>query len=1071
MGLIVKIGADTNAFKRAMSGITRDVNSLGSTLQNAGKSMTMKTTLPITGMLGAAVKIGQEFEFTMAKVKAISGATGEEFKALQAKAEEMGAQTMFSASEVAQGFTYMGMAGWKTNDMLAGIEPTLKLAIATATDLGTTTDIVTDQLTAFGLTANDTQRFVDIFAATVTNSNTDVIKMGDTLKYAGTVAGTLGYNIEDVSLAIGLMANQNVKASQAGTSLRRIMTEIQGGVDLVTKSTKKWHIETQNADGTNRRLKDVLVDMRKAFGDMTESQKAMNAETIAGKTGMTGLLAIMNSTESDFNKLSKAIDNSAGSVQEMEAIMMDTTQGSIDEMKSAIEGSLIRVFEAISPVVTDVANGVGKLANAFSELSPSTQRFIVGALGVTALIGPFMSLTGTVIKLGGKIKAIPVAMSKINGKSIERQVNAWLRWNNVSEGQAAKLRAIARDMDKVKRGGEQATTSTKRLKKELIAIKVNNKAPVDINKIKTSLEGAKGSARQLNKELKLVRPTKKVVTGVVPSITNSDRSRVRSIGSTLAQDLVSTFSTQVGALGGTAGMIFGDVIGDAAGSALATSISTGGFKTVITGTMAGLGKFALSALPLVGVFAAVGLGLKKLTDEAKKTEAGVSSISGGFTKSGQEIKGMSAETQKALQPVLDKMTKIDEKTGKKVLDVTVKYTEEVDKASADVFTQSQEKFKERLKNLQQNNQAYANEMKKVNEQIKKDYNMYTQDIMEAETALANGKITENERVQVAMQANVAKTQMLQQQELAQMIANGATLSDINNKKLEQEATLNSERNRFFQEELKRGQQELFNKKDMAKQALDAKLQAIEEEYKAQQTAIYKNEALTEEQRNMQLENARLAKEKKVALAKSEAAEVGNAVDNQIENYKRLVDEMVASGAITEQEANKIKQSLDSLKDKEVITIAVDADTQMARTQFEAMGQARSQIEKPMKLSVQDQALIEAKKKANDLESDIKKVDALEPSVDVKNNFDSAKNKANDLNSAIKNITPEKSVVIRINEITTKSTVTSGGKPKNEATGGQLASGLTIVGRLLPTLNSVKSVPTALTPHPSESIVV
>ena len=245
----------------------------------------------------------------MSKVAAVSGATGSDLEALRDKAREMGEKTKFSASEAAEAMNYMAMAGWKTEDMLSGIEGVMNLAAASGEDLATTSDIVTDALTAFGLTAKDSGHFADILAAASSNANTNVSMMGETFKFCAPIAGALGFSAEDTAEAIGLMANAGIKGSQAGTSLRTIMNNLSGEVKICGSSIGEVTVATTNADGSMRDLSDILADCRTAFSGLSESEKAAAAESLVGKNAMSGFLALMNAGEADINKLSSAIDN------------------------------------------------------------------------------------------------------------------------------------------------------------------------------------------------------------------------------------------------------------------------------------------------------------------------------------------------------------------------------------------------------------------------------------------------------------------------------------------------------------------------------------------------------------------------------------------------------------------------------------------------------------------------------------------------------------------------------------------------------------------------------------------
>lgn len=325
-------------------------------LQSAVKTGLTAVTGAATAFAGYAVKVGSDFEASMSKVQAISGATAEEIGQLEAKAKEMGASTKFSATESAEALQYMAMAGWKTNDMLGGLEGIMNLAAASGEDLALTSDIVTDALTAFGLKASDSGHFADVLAKASSNANTNVAMMGYTFKYAAPLAGALGYSIEDTALAIGLMANAGIKSETAGTALRSMFSNLTSAVELTGDKLGKYVIDTQNADGSMVPLKETLDDLRYAFSQMTEAEKTANAESIAGKEAMSGLLAIVNASEADYEKLANAIADSDGAAKEMAETMQDNLQGKFTIMKSALEGLGISFYDYLETPLKEVVD-------------------------------------------------------------------------------------------------------------------------------------------------------------------------------------------------------------------------------------------------------------------------------------------------------------------------------------------------------------------------------------------------------------------------------------------------------------------------------------------------------------------------------------------------------------------------------------------------------------------------------------------------------------------------------------------------------------------------------------------
>ncbi len=376
------------------SGFKSGIGKLGS-IAKGGLSILGGAIAGVTSAIGAgsaaAIKVGADFEASMSKVSAISGATGSELQALADKAKEMGAKTKFSATESAEAFQYMAMAGWKTGDMLEGIEGIMNLAAASGEDLATTSDIVTDALTAFGLSASDSTHFADVLAAASSNANTNVSMMGETFKYVAPVAGALGFSAEDCATAIGLMANSGIKASQAGTALRSIFTRMAKPTDEVSAAMSALGLSITNSDGSMKSLREIMVDMRGAFAGLTEEQKAQMAASIGGQEAMSGLLAIVNASDDDFNKLSESIVNCDGASANMAETMNDNLPGAIALFKSAAEGLGIELYESIQTPLKDIVkagtDSVDQLTKAFKEDGATGAIEAGGAIVANLLVG------------------------------------------------------------------------------------------------------------------------------------------------------------------------------------------------------------------------------------------------------------------------------------------------------------------------------------------------------------------------------------------------------------------------------------------------------------------------------------------------------------------------------------------------------------------------------------------------------------------------------------------------------------------------------------------------------------
>lgn len=365
------------------SGVEKGVNDIGNVAKTGLKVFAGAITgvaTAVGGLSTYALKVGSDFEEGMSKVKAISGATGDELIALTEKAKEMGAKTKFSASESADAFIYMAQAGWKTNDMLNGIEGVMNLAAASGEDLAMVSDIVTDALTAFGLKAQDAGHFADVLARASSDSNTNVSLMGYTFKYVAPIAGALKYSIEDAAVAIGLMANAGIKGEQAGTSLRATLTRLVKPPKDASKAMEALGISAQNADGSMKPLNQLLVEMRRSFSNLDDSQKASYAASIAGTEAMSGLLAIVNASDEDFNNLTKSINNANGSAEEMATVMQDNLKGKMEQLGGALETLGLTAYEKfegpIKEAVESVTSTVEKLGDSLNngELGKSVEN-------------------------------------------------------------------------------------------------------------------------------------------------------------------------------------------------------------------------------------------------------------------------------------------------------------------------------------------------------------------------------------------------------------------------------------------------------------------------------------------------------------------------------------------------------------------------------------------------------------------------------------------------------------------------------------------------------------------------
>lgn len=398
-----------------------------------------QTKSQLTGTIGAIAAVGTaiyagpvkkaaEFQEQMSGVKAISGATTEEIAQLSNKAKEMGASTKFTATEAGQAMEYMAMAGWKTEDMLGGIEGIMNLAAASGEDLASVSDIVTDALTAFGLSASDAGHFSDVLAQASSNANTNVSMMGSTFQKVAPVAGALGYSVEDMSLGIGLMANASIKAEVAGTSLKTALANMAKPTDAQAAAMEKYGISLTNTDGSMKSFGDVVKNLRSSLGGLSEAEQVAAATTIFGKESFAGMLAIVNASEADFNKLTDAVYNCDGAAKQMAETKLDNLNGSITLAQSAFDALQVELGELLLPTLTqgvkkftDILNVVTK----FVRENPEAVKTI--AKVVTALIG--LKAGGLVAKLGflevkGGILSIQKAFTMMKGLGITKYLSS-----------------------------------------------------------------------------------------------------------------------------------------------------------------------------------------------------------------------------------------------------------------------------------------------------------------------------------------------------------------------------------------------------------------------------------------------------------------------------------------------------------------------------------------------------------------------------------------------------------------------------------------------------------------------
>lgn len=404
-------------------------------------------TLGTLAALGGAIYAGPvkkaaEFEAQMSTVKAISNASAGDMKRLSEEAKHMGATTQFTAVEAGKALEYMAMAGWKTDQMLGGLPGIMNLAAASGEDLGQVSDIVTDALTAFNMTADQSGRFADVLAQASSNANTNVSMMGSTFQKVAPVAGALGYSVEDMSLGIGLMANASIKAEVAGTSLKTALANMAKPTKQMQAYMDKYGISLTNADGSMKTFREVIDNLRSSLGGLSESEQVAAATAIFGKESFAGMLAIVNASDADFKKLSDSVNNAAGAAERMAQIKLDNFEGKVTLLKSAFEGLQIALGDALLPTFTQGAEKAAELISKLTEFINANPELVRTIVKVTAGLLAFKAAALTAklgfLELKGGVLTIQKVMALFKGKTALAGVEA--------VGFAGKVKGVAKSV-------------------------------------------------------------------------------------------------------------------------------------------------------------------------------------------------------------------------------------------------------------------------------------------------------------------------------------------------------------------------------------------------------------------------------------------------------------------------------------------------------------------------------------------------------------------------------------------------------------------------------------------------
>lgn len=398
--------------KNMATEVGNNITGIGESMTSVGSTLTKTVTVPLLSIGTAGLKVASDFDSAMSGVKAISGATGKEFDALRAKAIELGGSTAFSANEVAVAMTEMAKAGWDSQQILDGMSGVLDAASASGEDLGAVSTIVADAMTGFGMEAKESTRVADLLTQAANSGTIGINDLGESFKYIAPVAGSMGLSIEDVTTALSAMSMSGIKGSEAGTSLRGMLTKMVKPTADAAAAMDELGIVLTNSDGSFKSLDQILSEMRGSFSGLTDEQKTYYAATLAGQEGMSGLLSLLNMSQEEYDEIATSMDNAGGVAKETAEVMGDNLSADVEELMGSLESLAITLASLIVPTLRDFVQWLMQLINKFTALSPETQKTILTIAGIAAAIGPviliigkLVTAAGSVVTAFGKIKA------------------------------------------------------------------------------------------------------------------------------------------------------------------------------------------------------------------------------------------------------------------------------------------------------------------------------------------------------------------------------------------------------------------------------------------------------------------------------------------------------------------------------------------------------------------------------------------------------------------------------------------------------------------------------------------
>lgn len=430
---------DMKTFQDESATVSDKFSAMGSALTSVGGTLTKSVTLPLVGVGAAVMKVGSDFEAQMSRVQAISGATGDELKALTDQAIDLGATTSFSAGEAAEGMENLASAGFTTQEIMSAMPGLLDLAASSGAELGTASEIAASAIRGFGLAASDAGHVADVFAEAAARTNAQTEDMGEAMRYIAPVAKAMGQSLEETAAAIGIMSDAGIKGSQAGTSLRSALSRLAKPTDVMLTKMGELGLSFYDARGNMLPLNGIIEQLETNMAGLTQEQRNNALVTLFGQESLSGMLALMERGPEELRALTESFEDCDGAAAEMAETMLDNTKGSIEEMMGSIETLAIRLQQVMAPAVTAVVQKITEFVNKLSSLSPETLQMIVTIAGVVAALGPVLliigklsSAIGSIISLIGGAGGLSAIITALTGPigiviaAVAALVTAWV---------------------------------------------------------------------------------------------------------------------------------------------------------------------------------------------------------------------------------------------------------------------------------------------------------------------------------------------------------------------------------------------------------------------------------------------------------------------------------------------------------------------------------------------------------------------------------------------------------------------------------------------------------------------